>query len=51
MKEQPVKEKKKSWFSWLIALIMVVFFTALFINGYLIFKETGMDDEDVTVFQ
>jgi len=51
MNTEPTKEKKKSWFSWLIALIMVVFFAALFINGYLIFKETGMDDEDVTVFE
>jgi len=51
MKKEHTEQEKKSLFPWLIAAITIIFFGIFFVNGYLIFKETGIDDEDVVIFE
>lgn len=36
-------------FRWLIAAIFIIIFIVLFINGSKVHKETGIDDEDISV--
>ena len=53
MKKQTNKNKRehRSHFTWAVSGILVVLFLMFFINGYLVNKQTGIDDQDITVFQ
>lgn len=42
-------EKHKSHFGWAVVGILTVLFIMFFINGYLVYKQTGIDDEDISV--
>ncbi len=52
MNHKTNKQKEhKSHFGWAVVGILVVLFIMFFINGYLVHKQTGIDDQDVSIIR